>query len=403
MTTTTVTNTVQLVRVLRAVHGGETILLAPGHYGDLALSGVRPGSQVTIRSANPDNDARFDSIKLTRVANLAFEDIDVRHILGPKEADHVPGVMVNASNDVSFVGIDLVGSINGNPFDDGNGLMITNSSRVTVLDSSFREFNNAVVFSRSEDVIFAGNTIRDAREGVNIAQIDGGLFERNYVTGIRPDLSKRDHSDAFQVQSGGGNGISRDLVFNANVIMGDENQGIFIRSEKAQSQGLTHSNIVITNNYVESNYRNAISIADTNGVVVTGNTVRDADGAGLVPGLTISNLADAVISRNVVPLVDIRAGANFANVNLTIADNVDIWDSTQRRGIAEAELFAAPAGTGDIDFSALGVRAGSAATALGAGFQAVAGIGNLAGGAAAQLAMYLPQFDNQFAATYSNF
>jgi len=49
------------------------------------------------------------------------------------------------------------------------------------------------------------------------------------------------------------------------------------------------------------------------------------------------------------------------------------------------------------------VRAGSAAAALGAGFQAVAGIGNLAGGAAAQLAMYLPQFDNQFAATYSNF
>ena len=400
MTTTTVTNTKELVRVLRVARGGETILLAPGQYGDLALSGVRPGSQVTIRSANPDNDAMFDSVKLSRVANLVFEDIDVSHVLGPNEADFAAGVMVNTSSNVSFVGIDLAGSINGNPFDDGNGLMVTNSSRITVLDSTFREFNNAASFSRSSDVIFAGNTIRDAREGVNITQIDGGLFERNYVTDIRPDVSKRDHSDAFQVQAGGANGISRDLVFNANVIMGDDNQGIFIRSEKAQPLGLVHSNIVITNNYVESNLRNAISAADIDGVVVTGNTVRDADGAGVVPGLTISNLSDGVISRNVVPLVDIRAGAAFANVNLTIADNIDIWDSTQRRGIAAADLFAAPVGTGNIDFSALGVRGGSTAAAIGAGFHAVAGIGNLAGNAGAQLAMYLPQLDSQFTAAY---
>ncbi|MFZ4109151.1 MAG: right-handed parallel beta-helix repeat-containing protein [Polymorphobacter sp.] len=396
----TVTATAELVRVLRMARGGETILLAPGQYGDLALSGVRPASQVTIRSADPDNDAMFDSVKLTRVANLVFEDVDIRHVLGPKEADHAAGVMVNNSNDVSFVGIDFAGSINGSPFDDGNGLVVTNSSRVTILDSTFREFNNAAMFSRSNDVIFAGNSIRDAREGVNITQIDGGLFERNYITGIRPDVSKRDHSDAFQVHAGGANGISRDLAFNANVIMGDENQGIFIRSEKAQSLGLVHNNIVITNNYVESNLRNAISVADVDGVIVSGNSIRDADSTGLVPGLTISNLSDGVISRNVVPLFDVRAQPALANVNLTIADNIDIWESTQRRGIAEANLFAAPAGTGDIDFSALGVRSGSTAAVLGAGFQAVAGIGNLAGSAGTQLAMYLPQLEGQFTAAY---
>ncbi len=400
MTTTTVNSSASLLRALRTARGGETILLAPGQYGDLALSGIRPASQVTIRSANPDNDAVFDSLKLTRVTNLVFEDVDVRHALKPGERDSEAAVLVNLSTDVSFVGLDLTGSVNGTPFDDGNGITVTNSSRIAVLDSTFREFNNAAAFSRSSDVIFAGNRVQDAREGVNIAQIDGGLFERNFITGIRPDVSKLDHSDAFQVQAGGSNGVSRDLVFNANVILGDENQGIFIRSEKAQGQGLEHSNIVVTNNYVETNLRNAISVSDINGVIVSGNTIRDAAGPGIVPGITTSNLTDGTVSQNIVPLFDARAGAAFASTNLVFTDNIMVWNDKTKRGISEDSLFAAPVGAGEIDFSMLGVRAGSAADSISAGFRNVAGIGNLAGSASAQLANYLPQFDGQFATAY---
>jgi len=396
MTTTTVTSAAQFLRVLRAARGGETILLAPGNYGDINLSGIRPAGRVTIRSANPDNDAVFGSLKLTRVGNLVLDDIDVRHPLKPGDA----AVFVNLSSDVSFVGLDLSGSINGTPFDDGNGIFVTNSCRIAVLDSTFREFNNAAGFSRSSDIIFAGNSVRDAREGVNIAQIDGGLFERNFITGIRPDVSQFDHSDTFQVQAGGSNGVSNDLVFNGNVIMGDNNQGTFIRSEKALTQGLVHSNIVITNNYVEANLRNAIAIADTDGVIVANNSIRDADGPGIMPGIALSNLSDAVISKNVLPLFDIRAGAAYVSTNIAFTDNVLVWNDKTKRGISEASLFATPVGTGDIDFSALGARAGSLADMAGAGFRPVAGIGNLAGSANTQLAAYLPQFDGHFTAAY---
>ena len=400
MTTTTVTNAADLMRTLRTARGGETILLAPGNYGDLNLSGIQPRSTVTIRSANPANDAVFESLKLTRVANLVFDDIDVSHALKPGEKDFEVAIRVNFSTNVTFVGIDASGSLNGTAFDDGNGIVVSGSSRIAILDSTFEEFNNAAAFAKSSDVIFAGNTIRTAREGVNIAEVSGGLFERNYITGIRPDVSKLDHSDAFQVQAGGSNGVSRDLVFNANVIMGDENQGIFIRSEKALSQGLKHSNIVITNNYVETNLRNAIAINDTDGVVVTNNSIRDAAGPGIVPGIAIGNLSNGVISGNIVPLIDIRAGAAYVNTNLAITNNIEVWNDKTKRGVSEASLFAAPTGSGDIDFSALGARAGSAAAASGAGFHSVAGIGNLAGSASAQLAAYLPQFDGHFATTY---
>ncbi len=398
MTTITVTNNASLVRALRVARGGETILLAPGNYGDVVLSGMGPRSTVTIRSANADNDAVFTSLKLTNVSNMVFDDIDVRHPLLPGERDFEAAIRVNKSNNITFVGIDASGSLNGNSFDDGNGIHVGNSSRIAVLDSTFTEFKNGAVFTNASDVIFAGNTIRNVREGVNMSAVFSGLFERNFVADVAGDPSRGDHPDAFQVHGGGG--ASRDLVFNSNVIMGNNTQGIFIRNEQFARTGLEHSNFVITNNYIESNTRNAIAVRDLDGFIISNNTIRDTGGPGLVPGMVIVNLSNGVIKGNVVPLMDGQRGADLVNANVVVTDNIDIWDTKQKRGVSEASLFAAPVGTGDIDFSALGVRAGSAADIAGAGFRAVAGIGNLGGSAATQLAAYLPQFEGNFAAAY---
>ena len=396
-TTITVTNAANLVRALRAARGGETILLAPGSYGDVSLSGMRPLSTVTIRSADADNDAVFRSLKLTNVSNMVFDDIDVRHSLRPGQKEFEAAIRINKSSDIAFVGIDANGSLNGNSFDDGNGIMVVGGSRITVLDSTFTEFNNAAIFGGVNDVIFAGNSIRTVREGVNMSLISSGLFERNFVADVAGDPSRGDHPDAFQVHSN----VSRDLVFNANVIMGNHTHGIFIRNEQFARTGQEHSNIVITNNYIESNARNAIAVRDVDGILISNNTIRDTGVAGgLVPGMVIANLSNGVIKGNIVPLMDGQRGADLVNANVIVTNNIDIWDTKQKRGVSEASLFAAPTGTGDLDFSALGVRPGSAADIAGAGFRAVAGIGNLGGSAVTQLAAYLPQFEGNFAAAY---
>jgi hypothetical protein len=245
METMTVTNAARLISVLKSARGGETILMAPGNHGDVSLCSIRPSTTITIRLADPDNDAMFTSLKHTRANNLAFEDIDVTHVLALGERDFESAIRVNSSSNINLVGIDLSGSRNGNPLDDGNGLFVHSSSRIAVLDSTFHKFKNAAVFHKTNNVVFAGNSIYDAREGVNAAEVNGGPFERNSMTGNRPNV-----------------------------------------------------------------------------------------------------------------------------------------------------------GTGVINFSAPGVRAGSVAAIAGAGFQAVAGIGNLAGTAAAHPASYLPRFDGQFTAAY---
>lgn len=388
--TTTVSSGAALVKAAKAAKGGDTILLAAGNYGDVSLSSLNPtGGNVTIRSAGTGSDAVFESLKLTRVSNFVIADVDVHHVLKPGERDSTAGTTVNLSTNVSFVGVDFTGSLNGNRNDDGNGLTVTNSSRVSVLDSTFREFNNAIGLSRSEDIIVAGNRISTVREGVNITQIDGGLFERNHVSDVRGDLSKGDHADAFQVHAGGAFTASSDLAFRSNVIMtGGDAQGIFINSEKGAKQGLLHTGIAVENNFIEGNFRNAISVTWADGVEISGNTIRDG-GSGTVPGLLIGNVRNAVIEDNISPLLLTRSDS-VINSNVRWSNNIDLYDATTKQGVALASVFAAPAARGDLDFGALEARV------PGVGFRAVAQIGNLTGDTSSILAAYVPMLEGSF-------
>lgn len=394
--TTTVSTAAALVATAKRAGAGDTILLAPGNYGDVILHAIRPGGTVTIKSADANNDAVFGQISVNASSNLVFEDIDVRRTLRAGEPEWARAVSVGGSNNISFVGVDFSGSTNGNRNDDGNGLVVTSSSRISVLDSTFQQFNNAVVLGRLDDVIFAGNTIRDVREGVNMSQIRGGLFERNYVTEVIPDMSKGDHPDAFQLHAAGAAGVSSDIVFRSNVIITNA-QGIFINNHKL-GQGLFQSNIVIENNYYEGNQRNAISVNGADNVVVTNNSLRAGAAGVYAPAIVVGGSTDVMVTKNIVPLTVQRADGMGRNV--TWADNIDTWDPQRRTGVSIDSVFAAPLASGEINFASLDARGANGVDVNGYGFRAVAGIGNLTGSAAAMLASYVPQFDTHFSANF---
>ena len=84
------------------------------------------------------------------------------------------------------------------------------------------------------------------------------------------------------------------------------------------------------------------------------------------------------------------------NSGVTFSGNVDVWDSQFKKGIKVEDLFASrdPA---DLDFADLNVLPTSVAGRAGAGFAAVAEIGELSGTSAAQIAAWLPSYGEQFA------
>jgi parallel beta-helix repeat protein len=387
-----VSTATELLRVARTVSGGDTILLAPGSYGHVHLKHINPSANVTIKSANPNADAVFTTLQLSRISNFTIEDVDVSNPLAIGQPDFTAAIRVTNARDITFVGVDIAGSRNGNSHDDGNGLVAQGSSRIAVLDSTFAELNVATVFSRVNDVIFAGNTVREVREGLNLAQVDGALVERNFFTRVMPNVARGDHADAIQVHAGGAFASSQDLTIRSNVLkLGDStSQGIFIRNEKARS-GAMHQDITIEDNYFEGNSRHGITLSDTIGGEVSGNTIRDVGTMGLAPGLNVVNVRNAVIEDNIAPLL--LTSRTAPNTDVVWRNNIDVWDRVQRSGVSEDSLFSTKVGSDDMDFSSLNVRAGSIAAVQGIGFAAVDNIGDLKAGAAAVMAAYLPQFD----------
>jgi hypothetical protein len=333
----------------------------------------------------------FDNILVSRSSNFSFQDITVQHYLQPGERDVSQAVRVQSSRDISFVGMDVHGTLNNNANDDGNGMWVTSSSRIAVLDSSFRELNNAAVFGAGSDIVFAGNRINMAREGINLAQIDGALVERNFITKIVPNLARGDHGDAIQVHAGGDARSSNDLTIRHNVIKVDSStHGIYVSNEKG-ARGFVHTNVVIDNNYYEGNARHGITVSFGENVTVTNNTVRDIGIGGLVPAINIGAVRNGLIEDNIAPLL--IGVTDRGNRNVTWTDNIDVWDRLRGAGVSESSLFSSPVGSSDLDFAALNVRSGTAAAAQGIGFASISQIGDISASAGAILAAYLPQFD----------
>jgi hypothetical protein len=186
---------------------------------------------------------------------------------------------------------------------------------------------------------------------------------------------------------------STNLIFRDNVMLpGDKPVGgIFIRSEGV-GRGIRHDNILIENNFYEGAYRHAIGVGNSDDVIVRNNTVLMGNHQGLVPAINLTDIRSGLIENNLSTMILEHRIAK--NSDMTFSGNVDVWDWKQRRGVAVNDLFDARE-SGAIDFGSL--TSNESANPSRAGFVAVANIGSLSGNVAAQIAAWLPSYDQQFA------
>lgn len=89
--TINVSNAAQLAAAIRSAKGGETILLAAGDYGALSIKGRMLSETVTIKSADPANDARISDLRIDKSSGFRIEDIDLNRPLKAGEADFTQG------------------------------------------------------------------------------------------------------------------------------------------------------------------------------------------------------------------------------------------------------------------------------------------------------------------------
>jgi hypothetical protein len=322
-----VSSAAQLQVALDKAGGGDRIILAGGSYGTVNISNRYYRSAVTIESASSTNPAHFDGLHIRKSANLTLSGLDLGRGLKPGEKDWTVLNAVASSKNISMVGVKIHGSLDGNPANDGVGLIVRDSVSFSIKDSSFTELQRGTVVQGGWIIDVNNNQFSKIRsDGINVESTRNIRISGNTFKNFAP--IEGDHADAIQFWNRKDSHGSSGITIRDNVMMQSTKgtvQGIFM----SDANGHRYSNVGIINNLFYSNDAyHGIHVTEADKISVIGNTVvsqkGDAEKLWIYltknTGLLVKdNIADHVrVENNVKPIVGNNASilSNPALANL---------------------------------------------------------------------------------------
>ncbi|MGR3371545.1 MAG: LamG-like jellyroll fold domain-containing protein [Pseudooceanicola nanhaiensis] len=384
-TVITVNSITALHDALATATGGETILLEGGEYGGLGLSfrndyPVDFPSNITIASADPENPAVFDVLRLDGVSNLTFDGIkfDYTYTDGDPTWER-PFTVLNSTN-VTIVNSVLDGDVAGHGYATGVGLFVDRTSGFTLSDSELEGFHRGLLITNSSDVAITGNDVHSIRsDGFDFAQIAGVLIENNYLHDFAAVPGSGDHRDMIQFWTNGTTEPSSDIVIRGNRLDigdGDYTQSIFMRNDQVD-QGLAgeelyYQNVLIEENVITNGHTAGIILGAANGATIRNNTVLHSDGnpetdlSGTVsmPKISVNGAShNVVIDQNIAAAISGWTGQD----DWTLSNNAIVQDSDPSAPGYYGDIFIASSMQPDGEIFSPIVLPGSILDLLGAG------------------------------------
>jgi len=231
---------------LLAAHGGETVVLAPGDYGDVTIGQRQFPRRVTIDASQ----AHFVRLIIRRVDGLTVAGGTVT---APREMQH--SVVIDFSHDVTVTGMHISGA--------RIGTLISRSQGIEVSNNDYNGTrSDGVNIAMSQHVRVTGNTCR------NFNPMIGSFDARGKV------VKDGDHPDCVQAWSVPNTPPTSDVLVANNSADGFM-QGVFFGNPGSGG----YDRIVIRDNRIRISAWNAIVIYEGRGVTVTGNEVSTIPGA----------------------------------------------------------------------------------------------------------------------------
>ena len=261
-----VSNLAELESRLSSSDGGETILLEPGHYGDLDVINKDYGSFVTIQSANTAKPAVFNSVSIQGTSYLRLDNVLLSNSSNGEAASSILSIS-GGSEFIEFINSEAHGLID----DDYSGhriIDVEESSEVLIQNSFMHNGFRVIVLDSSAQIKIIGNTFEDVGgDEIKIIGIRGITIENN-TGATRKHPIEGDHVDFIQGESTS----SYDMVIRGNVSLPEgrfTQQGIFLSDT-------TFHNVLIENNLIYSELIRAIQVDDgSTEVVIRNNTLFD--------------------------------------------------------------------------------------------------------------------------------
>src|SRR5690625_5055010 len=354
-----VDGSVALYEALKTAEPGTVILLEPGEYGKLSLgryNEVRadfPGN-VTIRSADPDNPAVFNSVSLREVQNLSFEDI-VFHAKGTETAINV-GDSSNIAIRNSLVTGDLIedptSPLEGLP--SGSGMSIRNTDGIVLEGNELTNAIYAATIRFSSDVIVRDNEFHNIRiDGLRFGAVEDVLIEDNHFHDFVTREGLGDHRDMIQFWTTDTVTPTRNVVIRDNILdsgTGIDTQSIFMRNELVDSGRAGHElfyrDILIENNLIYNAHTHGITVGETKGLRIIDNTLLHNPDSGDRGGVSKPGIRTKEAST------DVTIKNNIAHSVMEAPKGANDWD-VKHNLVVQSDHPAKPNYIGDLFVDAL--------------------------------------------------
>jgi Ca2+-binding RTX toxin-like protein len=296
VTTFSVNSTAALVSALSKAKSGDVVKVASGTYSNITIKNLQIAGNVTVTSADANKPAVFTDLLIRNSSGLTFQNLELA--AGAKANNPF---QVASSSNIVFDKLDVHGTLNGSPEDDGQLMMVRSSTNVTVSNSEFQQGMHALSFLDNDGLKIANNSFHDLR----IDAVRGGgtsnlLITNNYFTDFYPQMGTKevdgDHPDAIQLWTTNTKESAQNITITDNLIVrgnGLPVQGIFFRDQVGD---LPFKNVTVTGNTVIGGIAAGIGLSGIDGLVVKNNEVVAIDGQ--VSHLMIAKTNDVTLSDN---------------------------------------------------------------------------------------------------------
>ncbi len=327
MVTKTVSSTEGLIAAVKAAKSGDVILLEAGQYSGVKFIGLQLEG-VTIQSKDAAAKAVLTDLTVKGSSGLTFKDLEL--VVDP--AKTVFSFNIHQSRDITLSGLKVHGQTNGVITEQGDGIMVRESSNIVIADSEFHHLTHALSHLDNDGLTVINNSFHHlAIDGMRGGGSSNVLVKGNSFTDFFPPPGA--HPDGIQFWTTNTTEVTRNIIVTENVITrgdGGPVQGIFFRDTFDK---LPYENITITNNLVIGGMYNGIMLDGGNGFLIHGNVV-----AGLPDQrswIRLENALNGTLSDNISTFYLFGAG----NSGVKNVGNQEIpVDPASSKGLFQAWL-----------------------------------------------------------------
>jgi hypothetical protein len=279
-----------VAQVFARAKGGDVIVLAPGEYVGIRLTGRSFSPALTLDAAN----ARFTELQLRGVQGLAIRN----GWFGLAEARPHPrtgqpmfgyALRMDDVRDITVYNARMQGpggAKEGDAFGDGYGVFAARSAGVTVEGGEFAGFKTGIVLSKIAGFSLTRNRFSLMRsDGIQVGEGRSGLIEGNICGETR--IRDQEHPDCIQLWSRPTSQPTADVVIRGNRARGKmQGIGLFNHVRNGVDDG-GFDRITIEDNVVAVGYPHAIALYASRDSVVRNNNVETLPGSKWRAGINL--------------------------------------------------------------------------------------------------------------------